>query len=40
MVVPMVSAADTSAVLSQEVPVHPQATAFVLKDQYDTDACL
>ena len=36
MVVPMVSAADTSAVLSQEVPVHPQATAFVLKDQYDT----
>ena len=31
MVVPMVSAADTSAVLSQEVPVHPQATAFVLK---------
>ena len=35
MVVPMVSVAETSAVLSQEASVHPQATAFVLKDQYD-----
>ena len=35
MVVPLVSVAETSAVLSQETSVHPQATAFVLKDQYD-----
>src|SRR5689334_7111144 len=32
---PMVAVAKTSAVLSQEVSVPPQATAFVLKDQYD-----
>lgn len=35
MVLPMVSATETSAVFSQEALVPPQAAAFVLKDQYD-----
>ncbi len=33
--VSVVAAADTSAVISQEARVHPQATEFTLKDQYD-----
>lgn len=33
--VPVAAAGDTSLVLSQEVSVHPPATEFALKEQYD-----